>query len=92
MTGSGILLKDTSRPRPDAPTSSPGPEKGLNARAGSGVNLATTGVSLSNETFHWVSLLGFCAAAFAARAGLTITVTQGEELDLAASYQFLRPD
>ncbi len=38
------------------------------------------------KTFRWFCLLGFCAAAFAARAGFTVTVTQGEESDLAASY------
>ena len=38
------------------------------------------------KTFRWFCLLGFCAAAFAARAGLTVTVTQGEESDLAAPY------
>jgi hypothetical protein len=38
------------------------------------------------KTFRWLCLLGFCAASFSARAGLTVTVTQGEESDLAALY------
>jgi hypothetical protein len=38
------------------------------------------------KTYRWFCLLGFCAAAFSARASLALTVTQGEESDLAASY------
>jgi hypothetical protein len=38
------------------------------------------------KTLRWFCLLAFSAAAFSVRAGLTITVTQGEESALAAVY------
>jgi len=38
------------------------------------------------KVFRWFCLLAFCAAACSAPAGFTVTVSQGEESDLAASY------